>query len=212
MIKIALVDDQALIRDGIARLIELNDHYQILWRAEHGEQALQRLAEQPVDLLLSDIRMPVLDGIQLVEQMRQRGDTTPVLMLTTFDEHQLFLRALQAGVNGFLLKDVSWDKLDKAIATVAAGGFLAEPELLNRQRLPQSESPSASQAIQRDELSAKEQQILRYLAAGFSNKEIAAAIYLAEGTVKNHISNLLDKLQARDRTQAVLKALRWQLI
>ncbi|MBW8192147.1 response regulator transcription factor [Neiella marina] len=211
MIRIGLVDDQALIRDGIARLIELNPDFSVLWQAEHGQQALTSIQQQPVDLLLSDIRMPVMDGIQLVSQMRQLGLLTPVLMLTTFDEHQLFMRALQAGVNGFLLKDISWEKLEHAIKTVAGGGFLAEPELLNRQHLPASDDESLPQ-LPADSLTAKEQQILRYLAAGFSNKEIAGAVYLAEGTVKNHISNLLTKLHARDRTQAVIKALRWQLI
>lgn len=211
MITIGLVDDQSLIRNGIAQLISLNPKFNVVWQAEQGEQALALLQQQPVDLLLSDIRMPVMDGIQLVTKMRQLNLAIPVLLLTTFDEHQLFMRALQAGVNGFLLKDVSWEKLQHAIETVAAGGFLAEPELLNRQQLPDDESvPQASQLAA--PLSSKEQQILRYLAAGFSNKEIASAIYLAEGTVKNNISNLLTKLAARDRTQAVIKALRWNLI
>ncbi|MCM2678437.1 response regulator transcription factor [Echinimonas agarilytica] len=213
MIRIALIDDQALIRDGIARLIELNPDHQVVWQAEHGQQALERLnaAPEQVDLIISDIRMPVMDGIQFVEQLRAQEHPHAVLMLTTFDEHELFVRALQAGINGFLLKDVTVEKLEEAIVTIAQGGFLAEPELLNRKYLPHNESENATPAAY-EKLTDKERQILRYLAAGFSNKEIAAAICLAEGTVKNSISSILTKLHSRDRTQAVIKALRLQLI
>ncbi|MCV6624356.1 MAG: response regulator transcription factor [Cellvibrionaceae bacterium] len=211
-ISIALVDDQALIREGISRLLQLNPQYHMSWESSNGEEALNILEEQPVDIIISDIRMPKMDGIAFVKSLREQGNNTPVLMLTTFDEHQLFIQALRAGANGFLLKDVSLEKLHSAVETVAAGGFLAEPELLQNEALQSIDDEQLSRPLLMEQLSEKELQILRYIAAGFSNKEIAAAVFLSEGTVKNHISAILQKMDARDRTQAVVKALRWKLL
>ncbi|WP_299774499.1 response regulator transcription factor [uncultured Pseudoteredinibacter sp.] len=211
-ISIALVDDQALIREGISRLLQLNPQYHMSWESSDGEEALSILNDQPVDIIISDIRMPKMDGIAFVTSLREQGNNTPVLMLTTFDEHQLFIQALRAGANGFLLKDVSLEKLHSAVETVAAGGFLAEPELLQNETLQSIDDEQLSRPLLMEQLSEKELQILRYIAAGFSNKEIAAAVFLSEGTVKNHISAILQKMEARDRTQAVVKALRWKLL
>lgn len=211
-ISIALVDDQALIREGISRLLQLNPQYHMSWESSNGEEALSILKDQPVDIIISDIRMPKMDGIAFVKSLREQGNNTPVLMLTTFDEHQLFIQALRAGANGFLLKDVSLEKLHSAVETVAAGGFLAEPELLQNEALQSIDDEQLSRPLLMEQLSEKELQILRYIAAGFSNKEIAVAVFLSEGTVKNHISAILQKMDARDRTQAVVKALRWKLL
>ncbi|GAA6153684.1 response regulator transcription factor [Pseudoteredinibacter isoporae] len=212
MISIALVDDQALIREGVSRLLQLNEQFEMSWEASNGQEALEKLAEQQVDIIISDIRMPKMDGIAFVQALRDKGDNTAILMLTTFDEHQLFIQALRAGANGFLLKDVSLEKLHKAVETVAGGGFLAEPELLQNDALQSIDDEQLSRPLLLEELSDKERQILRYIAAGFSNKEIAGAVFLSEGTVKNHISTILQKMEARDRTQAVVKALRWKLL
>ncbi|MBB6523685.1 response regulator transcription factor [Pseudoteredinibacter isoporae] len=212
MISIALVDDQALIREGVSRLLQLNEHFEMSWEASNGQEALDKLSEQPVDIIISDIRMPKMDGIAFVQALRDKGDNTAILMLTTFDEHQLFIQALRAGANGFLLKDVSLEKLHKAVETVAGGGFLAEPELLQNDALQSIDDEQLSRPLLLEELNDKERQILRYIAAGFSNKEIAGAVFLSEGTVKNHISTILQKMEARDRTQAVVKALRWKLL
>lgn len=217
MINVALVDDQELIREGIARLVELDEDLKLVWQAQNGQDAIDNLTLDKdnkllPDIIISDIRMPVMNGIEFVEELRRQGSILPVLILTTFDEHELFMRALNAGANGFLLKDIDFEKLSASIKKVAAGGFLAEPALLNRQLLPTDTNSTLSIGMSADDFSEKERQILRYLAAGFSNKEIAQAIHLANGTVKNHISNLLSKLDCRDRTQAVLKALQWRLI
>jgi DNA-binding NarL/FixJ family response regulator len=213
MIRIGLVEDQQLVREGIARLLSLNANHQLIWQAENGERALAQISSQAVDLIISDIRMPVMDGITLVETLRENSNATPVLILTTFDDHQLFLSALRAGINGFLLKDISLEKLNSAINTVVAGGFLAEPVLLASDAAKRASiEPNDHELPASSALSQKDCQILRYIAAGFSNKEIATAVCLAEGTVKNRISDILLTLDCRDRTQAVLKALRWQLI
>jgi DNA-binding NarL/FixJ family response regulator len=182
----------------------------VLWQAEDGQDALKKLASNPVDVLLSDIRMPNLDGIAMLKQIRQSANRLPVIMLTTFDDSELFLNSLQAGANGFLLKDVSLDKLLHAIETVAKGGYLIEPSVLKQMSEPK---PAPSVGVTRNELlSEREREILSFMAGGFSNKEIANAVFLAEGTVKNHVSNILTKLDCRDRTQAVLKGLQLALI
>ncbi len=208
MIQVGLVDDQALVREGIARLIELSNKANTAWQCEDGESALKKLAEHPVEVLICDIRMPRLDGISLLRKLRNAGSTQPTLILTTFDDHQLFMDALAAGANGFLLKDVSLEKLIMAIETVAAGGFIAEPRLVSQVSTGIEDAPPADPEL----LSNKEREVLKLVAGGLSNREIADVIHLAEGTVKNHVSNILTKLNCRDRTQAVLYAIHWQLI
>jgi DNA-binding NarL/FixJ family response regulator len=208
VIRVGLVDDQALVREGIARLLELSGVATTTWQCEDGESALAQLAQQPVDVLVCDIRMPRLDGISLVRRLRGAGSTQPVLILTTFDDHQLFMDALAAGANGFLLKDVSLEKLIQAVETVAAGGFIAEPRLVSQVSTGIEDAPPADPEL----LSRKEREVLKLVAGGLSNREIADVIHLAEGTVKNHVSNILTKLNCRDRTQAVLYAIHWQLI
>jgi DNA-binding NarL/FixJ family response regulator len=208
IICVGLVEDQQLVRQGIASLLAISDNIRVLWQAEDGQDALSQLANNPVDVLLSDIRMPNLDGIAMLKQIRQSANRLPVIMLTTFDDSELFLNSLQAGANGFLLKDVSLDKLLHAIETVAKGGYLIEPSVLK-----QMSEPKPSVGVTRNELlSEREREILSFMAGGFSNKEIANAVFLAEGTVKNHVSNILTKLDCRDRTQAVLKGLQLALI
>lgn len=209
MIKVALVDDQQLVRQGIAGLLSLSDDIDVIWQAEDGLQALQQLEASPPDVLLLDIRMPNINGIDLVKQLRSAGNAQPTLMLTTFDDSELFMQSLQAGANGFLLKDVSLEKLVGAIKTLNDGGFVAEPVVM-KQLTPALNTLHALD--QNDMLSNKELQILKLVAGGFSNKEIASTIFLAQGTVKNHVSSILAKLNTRDRTRAVLIAIHQGLI
>ena len=206
MINVALVDDQQLVRQGIAGLLSLSEDITIIWQAEDGEQAQEMLKQQQPDVMLLDIRMPKLTGIELVKIMREQGNSLPTLMLTTFDDSELFMQSLQAGANGFLLKDVSLEKLVNAVKTLADGGFVAEPVVMKQLNKGVDIEPLL------DKLTEKEQQILKLMAGGFSNKEIASSIFLAEGTVKNHVSNILAKLNTRDRTRAVLIALNQGII
>lgn len=204
-IKVAVVDDQDLVRQGIAGLLSLSDKIEVIWQATNGEHAIELLANQP-DVMLLDIRMPKMTGIELVKILREQGNKLPILMLTTFDDSELFMQSLQAGANGFLLKDVSLEKLVEAIETLAQGGFVAEPVVMKQLNKGVDITPIT------EKLSDKEQQILKLMAGGFSNKEIADSIFLAQGTVKNHVSNILAKLNTRDRTRAVLIALNQGLI
>lgn len=209
MIKVAIADDQVLVRQGIASLLTLCADINVCWQADNGEDALQKVVAQPIDVLLMDIRMPVKSGIEALSEMRDTDNDTKVIILTTFDDPALFTQAMHAGANGFLLKDVDAEKLESAINIVFNGGMLAEPVLLNQLSHDQL-STFADPDI--EPLSGRELDILKLIAGGYSNKEIAETVFLAEGTVKNHVSNILSKLNTRDRTRAVLKALSAKLI
>ncbi|WP_369935389.1 response regulator [Xanthomonas tesorieronis] len=207
-LRIALADDQILVRAGLRALLQTQG-IAVACEADDGEALLAALAAMPVDVVLSDIRMPGMDGIQALQQLRARGDATPVLLLTTFDDADLLLRATDAGAQGFLLKDAAPEDLRDAIVRVAAGDTLLQPVSTDpvraRYRYRDEDAP-------RDTFNEREVAILRLLAGGYSNKEIARSLFLAEGTVKNYVSTILDKLGTRDRTRAVLKAITLRVI
>ena len=208
-IRVALADDQALVRAGLRALLERLGDVEIAFESDDGTALVEQLATCPVDVVLSDIRMPGTDGIDALVALRRRGDTTPVLLLTTFDDSDLLLRATEAGAQGFLLKDAAPEDLRDAIVRVAAGETLLQPvstePVRARFRFHDETPPS-------DTFSEREVAILRLLAGGYSNKEIARTLFLAEGTVKNYVSTILDKLGTRDRTRAVLKAITLRII
>jgi DNA-binding NarL/FixJ family response regulator len=208
-IRIALADDQALVRAGLRALIERLGGIDIAFEVDDGAELLAQLADTSVDVVLSDIRMPGVDGIGALIALRARGDTTPVLLLTTFDDSDLLLRATEAGAQGFLLKDAAPEDLQDAIRRVAAGETLLQPVSTDPVRARfrfRDEAPPS------DTFNEREVSILRLLAGGYSNKEIARTLFLAEGTVKNYVSTILDKLGTRDRTRAVLKAITLRII
>jgi len=208
-VRVALADDQALVRKGLTALLAGLGGIEVVLEAEDGGRMLELLPGAPVDVVLSDIRMPGVDGIELIRRLRAGGNRTPVILLTTFDDSELLLRAVDAGAQGFLLKDASPEDLRDAIVAVARGESLLQPVSTDpvreryayRDRTPPSET-----------FSEREVAILRLIAGGYSNKEIARTQFLAEGTVKNYVSEILEKLGTRDRTRAVLKAITLRLI
>ena len=206
--RIALADDQALVRAGLRALLE-RQGIAIAFEAEDGEQLLALLAVHPVDVVLSDIRMPGMDGIEALQRLRERGDATPVLLLTTFDDSELLLRAAEAGAQGFLLKDAAPEDLREAIDRVARGDTLLQPVSTEAVR---TRYQFHAQDAPKERFNEREVAILRLLAGGYSNKEIARSLFLAEGTVKNYVSVILEKLDTRDRTRAVLKAITLRVI
>ena len=208
MIRVAVVDDQTLLRQGIRSLLTLSEEVAVVGEGADGDDALGLVAGGDVDVLLLDLRMPRRDGISALEAMRERGDTVPVLVLTTFDDDELVLAALRAGARGYLLKDVTLDQLVSAVRTLAGGGTMLQPALTDRLLRAVSARPTAPAALgATEQLTRRELDVLRLVAAGWSNKEIAAALHLAPGTVKNHVTAVLLKLGVRDRTRAVLRAL-----
>ena len=208
-LRVALADDQALVRAGLRALLQ-QQGIEIVFEADDGQALLDALQATPVDIVLSDIRMPGMDGIAALEALRARGDATPVLLLTTFDDAELLLRATEAGAQGFLLKDAAPDDLRDAILRVARGETLLQPVSTDAVRARYRYH--ADEAPPRDTFGKREVAILRLIAGGYSNKEIARSLFLAEGTVKNYVSEILDKLGTRDRTRAVLKAITLRII
>jgi len=208
VIRVLLADDQMLIRQGIRGLLELTKKVQVVAEAEDGEDALTQVLALKPDIALLDVRMPRKTGIEVVQALRAKKDETPVILLTTFDDEQVLLDGVRAGIAGFLLKDVSADELLKAIETVAKGGTLILPGITERAKKYVKAAGNAFEAAELpDTLSARELEVLRLMAGGYSNREIADALGTAEGTVKNQASSIMSKLGVRDRTRAVLKAL-----
>jgi DNA-binding NarL/FixJ family response regulator len=209
LIRLALADDQALVRGGLKALLGSFPQLQVVVEANDGDSLLQALALEPVDVILSDIRMPGCDGFSMLQRLRERGVATPVILLTTFDEPELALRAAAAGAQGFLLKDASPEDLLEAVSRVARGETLLAPVPTDPVR---ARYAFRDQSPPTDTFSEREIAILRLLAGGYSNREIAKAVFLSEGTVKNYVSEILDKLGTRDRTRAVLKAITLKII
>jgi DNA-binding NarL/FixJ family response regulator len=209
MIRIALADDQALVRVGLKALLSSFINLSVLIEAQSSQSLLQALKNTEVDIILSDIRMPDGDGFYLLSQLSELNIITPVILLTTFDEPQLPLDAAAAGAKGFLLKDASPEALFDAITRVANGETLLAPIPTDQVRAHYAYRDTQAPT---DTFNDREIAILRLLAGGYSNKEIAKAVFLSEGTVKNYVSEILDKLGTRDRTRAVLKAITLRII
>jgi len=206
--RIALADDQALVREGL-KLVLRGLGIEIALEAADGRALVEGLATTRVDVIVSDVRMPRLTGIEALRELRGRGDQTPMILLTTFDDSQVMLEAVEAGAQGFLLKDAAPEDLRDGILNVQRGESLLQPVATDavRARFAYRETSAPS-----GNFSEREVGILRLLAGGYSNKEIARSVFLAEGTVKNYVSDILVKLDARDRTQAVLKAITLRVI
>jgi DNA-binding NarL/FixJ family response regulator len=214
-IKILLVDDQALFREALRTLLSMQPEFEIIGEAGNGAEAV-RLAKQFVpDIVLMDLQMPVLDGVAATRRLREDLPGCRVIALTTFDDDEYVFEGLRAGAVGYLLKDVPSEKLCEAIRAAARGETFLQPSVAAKvvaefARIS-NRKPINSQPLV-DPLSNRELEILRLLANGASNKEIAAALFIAEGTVKNHVTNILSKLEVRDRTQAALKAKEMRLL
>lgn len=208
MIRVLIVEDQTLVCEGLEMLLNLVEDIQVAGRAADGVEALQRMAEGNADLLLLDVRMPKMGGIEVLREMKAKGLNTPVILLTTFDDDAALLEGIRLGAKGYLLKDVSLATLTEAIREVAAGGSMISPVVTERLLHGFEEAPlPADNGYGNEALTTREVEIIRLMTGGYSNREIAGALCLSEGTVKNHVSNILAKLGVRDRTRAVLKAI-----
>lgn len=207
MTRVVVVDDQTLVRQGIRTLLEIAA-IDVVGEADDGRAALDVVTAVAPDVVLLDLRMPRYDGLWTLRELRERGIDVPVLVLTTFDDDTLVLDALRAGARGYLLKDVTVEQLTRAVRTLADGGTLVAPSITSRMLRALRTVPPASDAVPPAQpLTARETEVLRLMAEGYTNREISGALSLVEGTVKNHVSTILLKLSARDRTNAVLRAL-----
>lgn len=212
-IRVFLVDDQTLVRQGIRSLLELAEGVVVVAEASDGRQAVEQIPQLRPDVVLMDMRMPVMSGLEALQALAAAGTLPPAIILTTFDDDALVLAGIKAGAKGYLLKDVTLEQLVGAIQTVARGGSLVQPAVTQRllSGLEHMHNDFVS-LDQPDPLTDRETEILRLMASGFSNKEIANSLHVAEGTIKNHVSNILSKLGVRDRTRAVLKAFELKLV
>jgi DNA-binding NarL/FixJ family response regulator len=216
-VRVLVVDDQRLMRDGIASLLSIQEGIEVVGTAANGQEAVeQALALQP-DVILMDVRMPVLDGVEATAQVRRELPACQVLMLTTFDDEEYIIDALRAGANGYLLKDIPSRDLAQAVQAAHKGIYQLDPKVANKvvaslAGLSSQGSPAliatgnSPGPVQISDLSSREVEVLRLIAQGATNREIAEQLVITEGTVKNHISNILSRLGLRDRTQAAIYA------
>jgi DNA-binding NarL/FixJ family response regulator len=208
MIRVLIVDDQALVRDGFRMILELDDEIEVVGEAEDGKAALAAVAKLRPDLVLMDIRMPGLDGLETTRRLMLQHEPPKVLVLTTYDADEYVYDAMKAGASGFLLKDVRKGQLVRAVRTIAAGDSLLDSVITRRliQRfLGRNRLPPDGEALIR-QLSVREMEVLKLIATGLTNAEIAQRLVLGESTVKTHVARILAKLDLRDRVQAVVLA------
>lgn len=214
-IKVLLVDDQSLFREGLRTLLEVQADFQVVGEAANGEEALRMTATAQPEVILMDLRMPVMDGVLATRRIRDLFPTIRVIVLTTFDDDETVFDGLRAGAVGYLLKDVTSEKLCEAIRAASRGEYFMQPSITAKVMAEFTRIVRAPRVQPVDlavDLSARELEVLRQVATGASNKEIADLLVIAEGTVKNHLTSILAKLDARDRMQAVLKAREYGLI
>jgi DNA-binding NarL/FixJ family response regulator len=209
VIRVVLADDHGVVRLGLASLLELAGDIQLVGQAEDGVAAVELVQRLQPDVLLLDVRMPRGDGLWVVGRLGELGLSLPILLLTTFDDDKVALEAIRRGVRGYLLKNVTLERLLAAVRALAAGQTYLAPGLTapaERILAAGRDDGGSAGGLQEEEISPREREVLRLLAAGFSNREIGSALHVAEGTIKNHVSNILGKMGVRDRTRAVLKA------
>lgn len=208
MIKVAIVDDQAIVRAGLARILSPADGFEVLAECADGRQAVEQLPALHPDVVLMDIRMPVLDGIAATAHLRGGPDPIDVLVLTTFGEDEVLWGAIEAGAAGFVLKDISAEDLIAAVRAVAGGGAWFDPAVAPRllDRYRRLVAPAARDATRLDLLTGREHDVLRLMARGATNAEIGAVLHVAEATVKTHVGSIFAKLGVRDRAAAIVFA------
>jgi DNA-binding NarL/FixJ family response regulator len=208
MIRVLIADDQALVRGGFRLILEAQKDIEVVGEAEDGREALTLARELSPDVVLMDIRMPELDGLEATRRLMADGEAPRVLMLTTFDEDEYVYDALKSGASGFLLKDIRPEQLAEAVRVAAKGDALLAPAITRRliEEFVRRPPPGSGPPAEVDRLTERELEVLKLIARGLSNAEIAATLFLSEATVKTHITHVLTKLNLRDRVQAVVLA------
>jgi DNA-binding NarL/FixJ family response regulator len=213
VVRVLVVDDQRLMRDGIASLLSIQDGIEVVGTAASGQEALERALELRPDVILMDVRMPVIDGVVATAQVRRQLPSCQVLMLTTFDDEEYVIDALRAGACGYLLKNIPAPDLARAVQAAHRGIYQLDPAVANKvvaslarstKPAPSSSAPPVLSTV--PDLTGRELEVLRLIAQGATNREIAESLVISEGTVKNHISNILSRIGLRDRTQAAIYA------
>ena len=227
-VRVLVVDDQRLIREGIASLLEIQPGIAVVGTAANGQEAVAQALALTPDVILMDVRMPVLDGVQATRAIREQRPSCQILMLTTFDDEEYVIKALQAGARGYLLKDIPVDDLAQAVRLTHAGIYqldssvagslvrlLGEKKVEGETAVLRADAASVAEVAvppPSHDLTGREREVLRLIATGATNREIADQLVVSEGTVKNHVSSILNRLGLRDRVQAALYAHKHQLL
>jgi len=207
-IKILIADDQKLIREGLKVLLEMEESFMVIGEASNGQQAVDLYIKLRPDIVLMDIQMPVINGVEAIKKILELDKEAKIIILTTFDDDEYVYEGLKSGALGYILKDSSIEKLSESIKVIYQGGALIEPSITKKilSELSKIEKVQKQKEELIEELGAREKEILSLIAKGFSNSEIADILFLSVGTVKNYVTNILQKLEAKDRTEAVVKA------
>ena len=213
VVRVLVVDDQQLIRDGIASMLDIQDGIEVLGTAKNGQDALEQASSLKPDIVLMDIHMPVMDGITATEKLRRQLPDSQVVMLTTFDDESYIIRSLQAGACGYLLKDIPVDDLAQAVKLAHTGVYQLAPEVAGKLvgNLKVADESKNQKSLEID-LTKRELEVLKLIASGATNREIAEQLFVSQGTVKNHVSSILNRLGLRDRMQAALFAIEHDLV
>jgi len=210
-IKVMIADDHSMVREGIKQLLELDGDITVVAEANNGKECIELLDEDKIDVLLLDINMPFMNGLQVLQYLREKNKKVKVLILTIHNEVEYLVRAVEIGVDGYVLKDSNSSVLKKAIYTVYNGESFIEPELAPLMKIRLEEKNTAGKSII-DSLTKREIEVLKLLAEGLFNKEIAFTLDISEKTVKNHVSNIFKKINVSDRTQAAVFAIKHNLV
>ncbi len=206
MITVLIADDQAMVRAGLRLILEAEDDIVVVAEAENGEEGVRLARRETPDVVLMDVRMPVMDGLEATRQITEQVEGTRVIVLTTFDLDEYVYGSLRSGASGFLLKDADGDQLVEAVRVIAAGDALIAPSVTRRLISEFANRPELAEIKGLDDLTEREVEVLGLVANGLSNTEIGEALFVSESTVKTHVSHILTKLQLRDRVQAVVAA------
>jgi DNA-binding NarL/FixJ family response regulator len=206
VIRVFIVEDHAIVREGVSNLLGISTDITVIGAVGSAEEALTAVPAAKPDVLLLDMKLPNMDGVELIRRLRTSNDLPPTLILTTFEDDELLLAGMRAGAKGYQLKDVTLEQLLNAIREIAAGGTHINPAVTERvlQAAARTTAPRHPHA---PPLTERETHVLRLIASGYSNREIGEVLAISEGTIKNHVSSILAKLGVRDRTRAVLKGL-----
>ncbi len=205
--KILLCDDQAVIRDGLEMLLTLEKDFQVVGSAQDGFEALELVANKQPDLVLMDLKMPGMNGIEATREIRKKYPAIKILVLTTYDDDEWVFDAIRAGASGYLLKDTSRQKIVEAIRGTVDGKAFVDPAVAGKLMNQVASNQTQPESILKDKLTERELDVLRLLAKGMTNTDIAGTLHLSEGTVRNHVSAILEKLGVSDRTQAAVIAI-----
>jgi DNA-binding NarL/FixJ family response regulator len=208
-IRVLIVDDQALFREGLNTILSVHEEFQVIGEAANGEEALRHAVQLQPQVILMDLRMPIMDGVRATQMITSQAPNCKVIVLTTFDDDESIFDGLRAGAVGYLLKDVASEKLFEAIRATARGEYFLLPSVTAKVMAEFSRISQAKPKIDElliEPLSSREIEILKCIALGDSNKQIAEKLFIAEGTVKNHVTNILSKLGVKDRAQAVIRS------